>query len=292
MRYFLTFIPYSLLLEFYEEIFDLMQLNFMVTASKAIGGLIIIIMLLKMVFKSYSENGKIFSTNTDSGSNGFSPYQLLRMLFLLLLIGFSTNLLSAGDSIMGVIEEAAFDNMEEIPSNVDNILKQEKQINIDELDFFDKILNNLNEIIKLLNPVNWIGWGTSGILYIVLEIIEMLMYPLFLMHRFFIMGLIKIFFPLMIALSIFDKMKDYIFEIMKVYLRTYLVIIPWMFVTIFGNTIVTGIIGKLNTKAIGTTNAVMTVSEGMIWLVLMLMLIFFKFKAYGRSREFMKEIIK
>jgi len=280
-----------MILEIYNEVFENIQLNFMVNASKAIGGIIVIVMLSKMVFKSYSENGKVFAINTDSES-GLSPYKLLRMLFLLLMIGFSTQILELADGIMGSIESEAYVNIKEMPDKIQEVYQTEREFNIQNLGFWDKILNQMNEIIKVINPLNWFGMGTSGFVYIILTIIEMIRYPLFLMQRFFVMGLIKIFFPLMIAFSLFDKTKDYVFEIMKVYLRTYLVIIPWIFVNMFGNTMVNGIMGKLSSNVSGVTSSVMAVSEGMIWAVLMIMLIFFKFKAYNKSREFMKDIIK
>ena len=88
-----------------------------------------------------------------------------------------------------------------------------------------------------MNPSSWTGGAYTHITQFLLKILDFLIYPVFLAERYFFMGLIKIFVPLMIALSIFDKTKDYIYNVFKMYARYYLVIIPYAFVVVFANTL-------------------------------------------------------
>jgi hypothetical protein len=105
------------------------------------------------------------------------------------------------------------------------------------------------------------------------------------------MGLIKIFVPLMIALSIFDKTKDYIYNVFKMYARYYLIIIPYAFVVVFANTLfdtMTVLIAPVSSL----DPANMAISGGLMVVLALILVIVIKIKLFKVSMPFMKELIK
>jgi hypothetical protein len=283
-------------LEYLDKAYKTMfagDLGYLVIASKSIGCLILVISLWKSFFKSFTKNGKVFS----EGDEGFSPYALMRMLALLLLVGFSTQILDVFDSACAMVESEAlkgFNNKPDLfsapaatftppPAN-------ESAIN--------GVFRKMGEVVNMLNPYSWTGGAYSSITQYLLKILDFLIYPVFLAERYFFMGLIKIFIPLMIALSIFDKTKDYIYNVFKMYARYYLVIIPYFFVVFFANTLyntLTGIMtpniakDPLNVVASG---GLVTLSGTVMLILVLLLVIIIKFKLFKMSMPFMKELIK
>jgi hypothetical protein len=124
-----------------------------------------------------------------------------------------------------------------------------------------------------------------------LKILDFLIYPVFLAERYFFMGLIKIFVPLMIALSIFDKTKDYIYNVFKMYARYYLVIIPYAFVVVFANTLF-DTMTVLITPVSSIDPANMAISGGLMVVLALILVIIIKIKLFKVSMPFMKELIR
>jgi hypothetical protein len=124
-----------------------------------------------------------------------------------------------------------------------------------------------------------------------LKILDFLIYPVFLAERYFFMGLIKIFVPLMIALSIFDKTKDYIYNVFKMYARYYLVIIPYAFVVVFANTLF-DTMTVLMTPVSSVDPGGMAISAGLMVVLALILVIVIKIKLFKVSMPFMKELIK
>src|SRR5664280_2088110 len=93
-------------LEYLDKVYKSMfagGLGYLVIVSKSIGAFILVLTLWKGFFRSFSKTGKVFS----EGDEGFSPYNLFRMLGLLLLVGFSTQILDVFDSACAMVESEA-----------------------------------------------------------------------------------------------------------------------------------------------------------------------------------------
>ncbi len=276
-------------LEYLDKVYKAMfagELNYLVIVSKSIGAFILVLSLWKRFFKSFSKNGKVFS----EGEEGFSPYTLFRMLGLLLLVGFSTQILDVFDSACAMVEGEAlkgFNNKPDLFSvsapNVTPPPANESAI--------DGVLRKIGEVVNMMNPSSWTGGAYTHITQFLLKILDFLIYPVFLAERYFFMGLIKIFVPLMIALSIFDKTKDYIYNVFKMYARYYLVIIPYAFVVVFANTLfdtMTVLITPVS--AIGPGS--MAISGGLMVILALILVIVIKIKLFKMSMPFLKELIK
>jgi len=276
-------------LEYLDKVYKAMfagELNYLVIVSKSIGAFILVLSLWKRFFKSFSKNGKVFS----EGEEGFSPYTLFRMLGLLLLVGFSTQILDVFDSACAMVEGEALKGFNNKPDlfSVSAPTVTPPPANESAI---DGVLRKIGEVVNMMNPSSWTGGAYTHVTQFLLKILDFLIYPVFLAERYFFMGLIKIFIPLMIALSIFDKTKDYIYNVFKMYARYYLVIIPYAFVVVFANTLfdtMTIIITPVS--AIGPGS--MAISGGLMAILALILVIVIKIKLFKMSMPFLKELIK
>jgi len=276
-------------LEYLDKVYKSMfagGLGYLVIVSKSIGGFILVFSLWKSFFKSFSKTGKVFS----EGDEGFSPYTLFRMLGLLLLVGFSTQILDVFDSACAMVESEALKGFNNKPDlfTVSSFPVTPPPANESAI---DGVLRKIGEVVNMMNPSSWTGGAYTHITQFMLKILDFLIYPVFLAERYFFMGLIKIFVPLMIALSIFDKTKDYIYNVFKMYARYYLVIIPYAFVVVFANTLFdTMTVIMTPVSAIDPSN--MVISGGLMVILALILVIVIKIKLFKVSMPFMKELIK
>jgi hypothetical protein len=276
-------------LEYLDKVYKSMfagDLGYLVIVSKSIGAFILVLTLWKSFFRSFSKTGKVFS----EGDEGFSPYTLFRMLGLLLLVGFSTQILDVFDSACAMVESEALKGFNNKPDmfTVSSFPVTPPPANESAI---DGVLRKIGEVVNMMNPSSWTGGAYSHITQFMLKILDFLIYPVFLAERYFFMGLIKIFVPLMIALSIFDKTKDYIYNVFKMYARYYLVIIPYAFVVVFANTLfdtMTVLIAPVS--SIDPAN--MAISGGLMVVLALILVIVIKIKLFKVSMPFMKELIK
>ena len=276
-------------LEYLDKVYKAMfagDLGYLVIISKSIGAFILVLSLWKSFFKSFSKTGKVFS----EGEEGFSSYTLFRMLGLLLLVSFSTQILDVFDSACAMVEGEALKGFNNKPDlfSVSAPTVTPPPANESAI---DGVLRKIGEVVNMMNPSSWTGGAYAHITQFLLKILDFLIYPVFLAERYFFMGLIKIFVPLMIALSIFDKTKDYIYNVFKMYARYYLVIIPYAFVVVFANTLfdtMTVLITPVS--AIGPGS--MAISGGLMVILALILVIVIKIKLFKMSMPFLKELIK
>jgi hypothetical protein len=275
-------------LEYLDKVYKTMfagDLGYLVIVSKSIGGFILVYSLWKSFFKNFSKTGKVFS----EGDEGFSPYTLMRMLALLLLVAFSTQILDFFDSVCAMIETEAFKGFNKKPE----FLSEVKSLPVTPPPANESAINGLlrkvGEILNVINPYSWTGGAYSSITQFFLSIIDFLIYPVFLAERYFFLGLIKLFIPLMIALSIFEKTKDYIYNVFKMYARYYLVIIPYGFVVFFANTLYETM---NNVPIVAEAEGSMAVSPILIVVLSLILIIVIKMKLFKMCMPFMKELIK
>jgi hypothetical protein len=276
-------------LEYLDKVYKSMfagGLGYLVIISKSIGAFILFLTLWKSFFRSFSRTGKVFS----EGDEGFSPYTLFRMLGLLLLVGFSTQILDVFDSACAMVESEALKGFNNKPDmfTVSSFPVTPPPANESAI---DGVLRKIGEVVNMMNPSSWTGGAYTHLTQFMLKILDFLIYPVFLAERYFFMGLIKIFVPLMIALSIFDKTKDYIYNVFKMYARYYLVIIPYAFVVVFANTLF-DTMTVIMTPVSSIDPGGMAISGGLMVVLALILVIVIKIKLFKVSMPFMKELIK
>ena len=275
-------------LEYLDKVYKTMfagDLGYLVIVSKSIGALILVLSLWKSFFRSFSKSGKVFS----EGDEGFSPYTLFRMLGLLMLVGLSTQILDVFDSACAMIESEALKGFNSKPDlfTVSSFPVTPPPANESAI---DGVLRKIGEVVNMMNPSSWTGGAYTHITQFLLKILDFLIYPVFLAERYFFMGLIKIFIPLMIALSIFDKTKDYIYNVFKMYARYYLIIIPYVFVVVFANTLFDIMTVIIPVPPVDPTS--MVISGGLMVILALILVIIIKIKLFKMSMPFLKELIK
>lgn len=280
----------------YKTIFN-EQIGTFILFSKVLAGLIIVITTSHDLFKSFSKTGQIF---TDKEFDGFSPYKLGRALFLLLLISISTEILSLFDTIMVDIETIALSDIDERRSDITISHLPPLESVIDDVsgavsdfkgdgNWVKKMWLAITKVARALNPLTWIGGSLAYALEFVLMIVDVFIYPFFLTKRYFLLGLIKLFFPLMIALSIFDKLQDYIINILKMYARVFLAIIPMIFCIYVVDMLRFNIQEILNTSTGG--NATMAVAGPLVSIVSIVVSVLLKVRLFKESFTVMEKII-
>lgn len=271
----------SFLDEIYREIFA-GDIRYLVYSSKGIAAIIIVVTLLKRVSISFTSTGKMISDKKD----GLNAYELLRMLFMLFLALAADQVISGLDHILGLINTEAstimdideqsifyvseYDLKKPVGEGAVATITYYFQIIIEKLSFFH---GNV-----LAKPVELFG-----------AMIEMIIFPIFLTIRYFFLGLLKIFAPLMFALSIYDKLRDYFYNILKLYARYALVIIPFMFVNVFANAVFQGVMDFATGNAVGV--AVVTLAQGPIKLAGIIMIIVIKITLFKKCITFMEKLI-
>lgn len=266
-----------------------------ITYSKALGALILVVVLGFNLYRSFSRTGQIF---TERESDGFSPYELLRGLGLILMVIFSTQILDLFDNIMVDIETIAlgsisnasesltidhFPTYEDMMGSVKDAYSSIKEDNL------ANIGKNLLKIVNYLNPMTWIGGSLAWVLEYVLMLVDIFVYPFFLTKRYFIMGIIKMMFPLLIAVSIFDKTRDYVTQVLKYYARVYLAIIPMIFASYAIDLLHFNMnsILETNTYAVG----VMTVAAPLVRVASVIVAVLLKIRLFKDSFTIMEKLI-
>lgn len=271
-------IDIELITEISEEVFS-GHAEVLVMASKTVAALIFLVATAQKFMKSYATSGSVEMGKKD----GLGPYDILRILFVLVLIVFIPEILQLIDRILnGILELFLLDfgseltalEMEDIPMTA----------NTGDNSTLDSILTVLMQINANLSPVAWLNNSIINFAYY----IDILIFLMFLGKRFFILGVIKILSPLMVAFAVFPKYHDLIYNIGKVYTRTFITIIPLLLVNVFANQFYKMFMEYM-TDSVGGAVTMATVGQtikclaiiGFIWL---------KFKLYKQSTEIVNSL--
>ena len=81
----------------------------------------------------------------------------------------------------------------------------------------------------------------SFIAGIFLWLLDLFIYPLFLAERFFLLGIMQAFFPLVISLAVFEKFRSLAYNFFKLYAGVYMLVPAFFLVNVFVNNLYTEI---------------------------------------------------
>ena len=251
----------------------------LVNSSKILAGTIFIVGTTQKMMKAYAETGSL----QLGKANGIGPYDLLRILGILILIAFIPEILGLIDKILNGIFSLFWD---EISGQVTILEMNDIPVNIstEEDSVMNSILQTLLELKSELSPIGMLTRAILGIGYF----LDILVFLIFLGKRFFILGVIKILSPLMVAFAIFPKYHDLVYNVGKVYTRTFLTIIPLLLVNIFANEFYKEFMEYMTstTERIGT----MFIVGDTIRAIAVMGLIWLKIKLFKQSSEIMKSL--
>jgi hypothetical protein len=123
------------------------------------------------------------------------------------------------------------------------------------------------------------------IIGVILWLMDLFIYPLFLAERYFLLGILQAFFPLVISLAVFEKFRPLAYNYFKLYAAVYMLVPAFFLVNVFVNNLYTEIStnfwGNLFGFDFGSEFFAPIIELGTIGFIVLL-----KFKLYRRATSF------
>ena len=243
-----------------------------------IGGMKVLAVLFFLIniLKKYSEG----VAEKDGYTWGLSPGELAKNFVVVLLVIFSTQILGFFDGILVAIETQYRDTAPALlPLQMQDIPLEE---DVGALEAAKKAMALLYE--SLVTPL----YGFKILAFIIslfLWILDLFIYPLFLAERYFLLGIMQAFFPLVISLAVFEKFRSMAYNFFRLYAAVFMLVPGFFLVNVFINAIYT----ELNTTFwfnlfgtdVGSRFFAPVVELGSIGFI-----VFLKFKLYTRATSF------
>ncbi len=235
-----------------------------------------VLFFLVNILKKYNEG----IANKDGYTWGLSPGELAKNFAVVLLVIFSTQVLGFFDGILVAIEGQYRNTAPALlPLQLQDIPIEE---DVGALEAAKKAMALLYD--ALVTPL--FGWKIiSFIISLGLWILDLFIYPLFLAERYFLLGIMQAFFPLVLSLAVFEKFRSMAYNFFKLYAAVYMLVPAFFLVNVFINAIYTEINTTFWVDLFGTdvgSNFFAPVVE----LGSIIFIVFLKFKLYKRATTF------
>lgn len=263
-------------LEYVDTIYQTIQNSDF--SQYTIGGMktLAVLFFLINILKKYNEG----AVDKDGYTWGLSPGDLIKNFMIVILVIFSTQVLGFFDGILVAIESQYRNTAPALlPLQMQDIPLEE---DVGALEAAKKAMALLYD--ALVTPL----YGFKIFAFIgslILWILDLFIYPLFLAERFFLLGIMRAFFPLVISLAVFEKFRTLAYNFFKLYAAVYMLVPAFFLVNVFVNAIYT----EINTNFwvnlfgtdVGSSFFAPVVELGSIGFI-----VFLKFKLYSRATSF------
>ncbi len=235
-----------------------------------------ILFFLINILKKYNEG----VANNEGYTWGLTPSELAKNFAVVILVIFSTQVLGVFDSLLVAIESQYRDTAPALlPLQMQDIAIEH---NVGALEAAKKAMALLYE--ALVTPLFYLKY-LSFVIGLFLWLIDIFIYPLFLAERFFLLGIMQAFFPLVISLAVFEKFRTLAYNFFKLYAGVYMLAPAFFLVNVFVNNLYTEINTNFWSSLFGTDWGQQTFA-GVIQLGTMGFIVFLKFKLYRRATSF------
>jgi len=263
-------------LEYVDTVFQTIKNSdfsvYTITGMKTLAVLFFLINILK----KYNEG----VANNEGYTWGLTPTELVKNFAVVILVIFSTQVLGVFDTILVAIEGQYRDTAPAL------LPLQMQELDIEQdvgaLDAAKKAMALLYE--ALVTPL----FGLKILAFIVglcLWLLDLFIYPLFLAERFFLLGIMQAFFPLIISLAVFEKFRSLAYNFFKLYAGVYMLVPAFFLVNVFINNLYTEINTNFWSSLFGTAWGSQffapLIQLGSIGFIVLL-----KFKLYRRAISF------
>ncbi|UII81097.1 hypothetical protein [Flagellimonas sp. CMM7] len=266
----------SIGLEYVDAVYDTITgsdfSQYTIVGMKALA----ILFFLINIMKKYNEG----VAERDGHTWGLTPSELAKNFAVVILVIFSDQILEVFDNILVGIETQYRNTAPDL------VPLQLQDISIEEdaglLDAASKGLALLYE--ALVSPF----YGMRILAFIIsvfLWLLDLFIYPLFLAERFFLLGIMRAFFPLVISLAVFEKFRDLAYSFFKLYAAVYMLVPAFFLVNIFINALYTELTTDFWINLFGTDYG-STVFAPLVELGTIGFIVFLKFKLYRRATSF------
>ncbi|WNH11990.1 hypothetical protein [Thalassobellus suaedae] len=235
-----------------------------------------VLFFLVNILKKYNEG----VTNKDGYTWGLSPSELAKNFAVVLLVIFSTQILGVFDGILVAIESQYRNTAPALlPLQMQDIPIEE---DVGVLEATKKAMALLYD--ALVTPLY--GWKIiSFIISLGLWILDLFIYPLFLAERYFLLGIMQAFFPLILSLAVFEKFRSMAYSFFKLYAAVYMLVPAFFLVNVFINAIYTEINTNFWVNLFGTDVGSRFFAP-VVQLGSVVFIVFLKFKLYKRATSF------
>ena len=235
-----------------------------------------VLFFLVNIIKKYSEG----AVSNEGYTWGLSPGELIKNLMVVLLVIFSTQILGYFDGILVAIEGQYRNTAPALIPLQFQDLQIEEDVNFVEAG--TKALSMLYEyLVTPLYPMKVVAF----ILGFFLWIMDLFIYPLFLAERFFLLGLMQAFFPLVISLAVFEKFREMGYRFFKLYAAVYMIVPAFFLVNVFVNLLYEEINTNFWSNLLGD-GADSGIFAPLVQLGSIGFIVFLKFKLYRRAISF------
>ncbi|MHA7944910.1 hypothetical protein ACJOV8_017685 [Formosa sp. 3Alg 14/1] len=263
-------------LEFVDAVFTTIKnsdfAKYTITGIKALAVLFFLINILK----KYNEG----VAHTDGYTWGLTPGELAKNFAIVILVIFSTEVLGVFDGVLVAIETQYKDTAPALlPLQMQEL---DLEADVGAMEAAKKAMTLLYE--ALVSPL----FGLRIVAFIIalfLWLLDLFIYPLFLSERYFLLGVMQAFFPLVISLAVFEKFRSLGYNFFKLYAAVYMLVPAFFLVNIFINQLYTEINTNFWSNLFGTdwgSHVFAPVIElGSIGFIVLL-----KFKLYRKATSF------
>ena len=269
-------LPLLMGLEYVDAVFQTIKASdfsqYTITGMKTLA----VLFFLVNILKKYSEG----VADREGYTWGLSPGELAKNFIIVLLVIFSTQILGFFDNILLAIEDQYRDTAPALlPLQLQDIPIEE---DIGVLEATKEALALLYE--ALISPL--FGWKLLAfIISLILWILDLFIYPLFLAERYFLLGILQAFFPLVLALAVFEKFRPMAYSFFKLYAAVYMLVPAFFLVNVFINTLYTEINTNFWPNLFGT-DVGSRVFAPVVDLGSVGFIVFLKFKLYRKATSF------
>ncbi len=118
-----------------------------------------------------------------------------------------------------------------------------------------------------------------------LWVLDLFIYPLFLAERYFLLGIMQAFFPLVISMAVFEKFREMGYRFFKLYAAVYMIVPAFFLVNIFVNELYEQVTENFWPNLFGTDYG-SELFAPVIELAGVGFIILLKFKLYKRATSF------
>ena len=256
-------------LEYVDAVFQTIQASDFSQYTIAGMKTLAVLFFLVNILKKYNEG----VADKDGYTWGLSPGELAKNFAVVLLVIFSTQVLGFFDGILVSIEAQYRGTAPALlPLQMQDIPIEE---DVSIIEVAQAAMTLLYE--ALVTPLY--GFKIFAfIISLILWILDLFIYPLFLAERYFLLGIMQAFFPLVISLAVFEKFRSLAYTFFKLYAAVYMLVPAFFLVNVFVNALYTEINTNFWTNLFGTD-----VGQGFFAPVVQLgsvgFIVFLKFKS-------------
>ncbi|GMN11340.1 hypothetical protein MTsPCn9_10530 [Croceitalea sp. MTPC9] len=266
----------SIGLEYVDAVFQTIKASNFATYTIVGMKTLAVLFFLINILKKYYEGG----VNRQGLTWGLSPTDLVKNFAVVLVVLFSTEVLDAFDTILVAIEG-------QYRGTAPALLPlQMQQIEIEEeAGLFDATAKAMGLLYEWL-ATPFLGIRTiAHAMGMFLWVLDLFIYPLFLAERYFLLGVMQAFFPLVISMAVFEKFREMGYRYFKLYAAVYMIVPAFFLVNVFVNELYREVTDNFWPNLFGTDFgseffAPLIELAGVGFIVLL------KFKLYKRATSF------